>query len=154
MWHRGYIIITTLLLCSCGLYDSRFYSAINSTEEYFKGRVGSFIYTYPNKDTLSLADLTAFIRHDMSYKYQNIAFEIKIVTPESVEWRDSVVIAMRDSIGGTIGRRNVSLYNVESLVIKDMIFRSIGSYVITITPVQKDIKGVTDIGVQIERLID
>lgn len=143
--------MTLYLLASCSGADRGLFIATKSANEYSQGRVESFIFTYPNEDTISKADLMAFVRYDREFKYRDLCFELKITSPENVEWCDSLSIEMIDVDGNPVGRRNVMLYNHEAPLIESMKFGSMGSYVISITPLEKEIEGLRDIGIQIER---
>lgn len=147
MFQRLYIAILAVVLSSCSSLDNRYIA----TKRVDNSSI-SYPFSFMMRDSLSKYDLTLFVRHTNDLCYSDLDFKVDIITPHNVEWCDTVSLPIYDKRAEPLGNRNVMLYNVDRVLIKDIRFMEYGYYSITITPLLQDIDGLVDIGVKIEEI--
>lgn len=115
-------------------------------------RFNTLTWEYEKLDSMSIYDFYMDIRHEMSYKYKNLAFEVDITTPDSTYTR-MISIDLADDTGRWYGDSWGSLVQIERPVKEYVTFKKTGGFMMTARPgmTVNDIEGINSIGLKIKK---
>lgn len=117
------------------------------------GKNDTLFFHVPLSDSLTLLYLTAGVRNESSYPYQNLYLFVSHNLEDSAQWKtDTLEFKLTDKEGRWKGTGWGSLYQ-STLPMKSAGLRHAGHYTIKVTHGMKDevLKGVSDIGIEIEK---
>ena len=109
------------------------------------------VFNYTSTDTLGMYDIIIDIRNDGSYRYQNFWLFVNSVSPDLVEFRDTLEIVLADNHGRWIGKGGGSLYQLPVLFMQQVKFPNLGDYRFELIQGMREdtLAGIHDIGLRI-----
>lgn len=113
----------------------------------------TLFFNIPLKDSLTLLRLSAEIRNESNYKYQNLYLIISHNLEDSTSWKtDTLQFTLSNNEGKWKGTGWGSLFQT-STYIGNAVARRPGSYTLKVFHGMQDdpLKGLNDIGIKIEK---
>lgn len=117
------------------------------------GKGDTLFFHVPLNDSLTLLHLTAGVRNESSYPYQNLYLFVSHNLEDSTQWKtDTLEFELTNREGRWTGTGWGSLYQ-SALPMKSAGLRHAGNYTIKVAHGMKDeiLKGISDIGIEIEK---
>ncbi len=111
------------------------------------------IFEIPVTDTLQNHNLYINIRNDVKYKYSNLWLFIEIEEPNGTAATDTFEITLADPSGKWLGNGFSGVKTLEAVYKRNIFFPASGDYRIQIEQGMREdvLKGITDIGVRLEK---
>lgn len=113
----------------------------------------TLFFQVPLQDSLTVLHLTAGVRNESNYPYQNLYLFISHNLEDSTQWEtDTLEFRLTDKEGRWKGTGWGSLYQ-STLPMKDAGLRRAGNYTIKVVHGMKDetLKGISDVGIKIDK---
>lgn len=107
-------------------------------------------FLYLNEDTISKRDIVLIVKYDDSYDKERLNLQFELLSPHNELYKDTLSVALfSNKMGKAIGKKGVSMYDLESDIIKDGVFKGIGVYKMSLLPIT-NIDGVMAIGIAVK----
>lgn len=143
------LCIASMVMMSCG--ESAVYqnSKMLSEEGWPKYKVISF--DYDSKDTTGNYRILVDIRNDNNYPFQNFWLFVHTMSPDSVEYSDTLNCVLADNYGKWVGRSSGSMYHVPVEFIHSTPFKKTGTYHFDLVQGMRmdTLPGIKEIGIRI-----
>ncbi|MEA1885816.1 MAG: gliding motility lipoprotein GldH [Bacteroidota bacterium] len=145
------VLISSACLISCK--PGNIYSDSEKIPAYTWNAANIVTFEVPVEDTTSAFDINLIIRTDNSYPYRNLFLFIKTTSPDKMIIKDTVEYLLADEKGNWYGS---GLGDVNDLYVPfktNVRFPAEGIYSFSIQHGMrdKDLDGVTDIGIQVRK---
>ncbi len=138
------------LMSSCG--DDAVYHEVSSINEkgWYKNDLASFDYN--STDTTGRYDIIIDIRNSADYNYKNFWIFVRSISPDNIEYGDTLECVLADNYGKWIGKSTGSLYELPVLFLADVKFPKIGNYHFDIAQGMRNdtLEGIHEIGLRIK----
>ena len=144
-------LFTAWVLAACDAHTV--YHAYLPIPQKGWGKSDTLFFQVPINDSLLVLDLTAGVRNESSYPYQNLYLFISHNLEDSTRWEtDTLEFALTNKEGRWTGTGWGSLYH-SVLPMKSAGIRHAGKYTIKVTHGMKDelLKGISDVGILIKK---
>ncbi len=114
------------------------------------------VFEIPVTDTIHNFDLYINVRNDVNYNYSNLWLFVTIEEPDGKTVEDKFEITLAEPSGKWMGEGVGGLKTREVLYRRNIFFPSSGDYTITLQQGMREnvLKGISDVGVRIERVKD
>jgi len=158
MRSRNYILITFLILLSCN--ETLVYSEYKATTNGVWNKDDPKEFELSALDTLQPHDVYIMIRNDNTYPFSNLFLIAEINTPDSEIIRDTLEYEMALPDGQWLGKGQGSVLENKFWYKENIVFSSPGVYTIRLAQAMRqngqleginNLKGITDVGIEIER---
>ncbi|MEE4214112.1 MAG: gliding motility lipoprotein GldH [Bacteroidales bacterium] len=148
------VIIAALLISASILLSCRQGSIYNESEKIpaYSWNAGNTIsFSAPVSDTLNAYNISLVIRTTNSYPYRNLFLFVETKSPEGYRIKDTVEYFLADEKGNWYGSGLGDINDLSVPFKTNVLFPDTGNYVFNIRHGmrEKDLKGVSDIGIQI-----
>ena len=112
------------------------------------------VFEIPVTDTIHHFDLYINVRNDVNYNYSNLWLFVTIEEPDGKSVEDKFEITLAEPSGKWMGEGMGGLKTREVLYRRNIFFPSSGNYTITLQQGMREnvLKGISDVGVRIERV--
>ena len=144
------MILFGSMLSSCG--DDSVYHEVSpiSEEGWYKNNLVSFDYN--STDTVGRYDIIIDIRNSADYNYKNFWIFVRSVSPDNIEYGDTLECVLADNYGKWIGKSTGSLYELPVLFLSEVQFPRIGNYHFDIAQGMRNdtLEGIHEIGLRIK----
>lgn len=107
-------------------------------------------FTPSVEDSTIRYDIFLAIRYDKNFRYSGVGMVVDLLSADSVVERSKVNMRLSDSNGNWLGSGFGPLYQMETMIHKDMVLESIDNIVVWQTTGCDTLPGVTEVGVIIE----
>lgn len=142
-------IFATGAISACD--EHTMYHSYQSIPEKGWGKSDTLFYNIPVNDSLIILQLSAGVRNDNNYPYQDLYLFVSHNLEDSTKWQtDTLKFTLSDKEGKWIGTGWGNLYQ-STQPIKSAIVRHPGNYSIRVTHGMKDetLSGISDIGIKV-----
>ncbi|MFO7851382.1 MAG: gliding motility lipoprotein GldH [Bacteroidota bacterium] len=145
------ILISTACLVSCE--PGNIYSDSESIPAYTWNAANIITFDVPVEDTTGSYDINLIIRTDNSYPYRNLFLFIETRSPEDVSIKDTLEYFLADEKGNWYGSGLGDVNDLSVPFKTNVRFPMEGTYSFSIQHGMrnKDLDGVTDIGIQVRK---
>jgi gliding motility-associated lipoprotein GldH len=111
------------------------------------------IFNYEATDTLGTYDIIIDVRNDGNYRYQNFWLFVNSVSPDLIEYTDTLECVLADNHGRWIGKGGGSLYQLPVSFMQQIKFPKPGVYRFELIQGMREdtLAGIHDIGLRIIR---
>jgi gliding motility-associated lipoprotein GldH len=153
-----FAILLPLLMASCG--NNTVHSDYIATENGYWSKDDTIKFSFSDMDTVSKNNIFINIRNDATYPYSNLFLITELNFPTGETIRDTLEYEMALPNGEWLGRGNGSLKENKLWYKENVVFPTKGVYTLEILHAMRkngkvegivDLKGITDIGFQIEK---
>ncbi len=148
----SYFIVTLILLVCLEACSSK----QNSYSEFVHLPYAGWLVDNPCyftpvvKDSSVRYDIFLAIRYDKNYRYSGVGMVVDLVSADSIVERTTVNMRLSDSNGNWLGSGFGPMYQMETVVHKDMELESIDNIVVWQATGCDTLPGVTEVGIMIE----
>jgi len=109
------------------------------------------VFKYDSQDTLGTYSIIVDIRNDGNYRYQNFWLFINSISPDLIEFKDSLECVLADDYGRWVGKGGGSLYQLPVSFLHEIQFPKLGVYKFELIQGMREdtLVGIRDIGLRI-----
>ena len=109
------------------------------------------VFDYTATDTLGTYDIVIDVRNDGNYRYQNFWLFVNSVSPDLIEFRDTLECVLADNYGRWIGKGGGSLHQLPVSFMQQIKFPKLGVYRFELIQGMREdtLVGIHDIGLRI-----
>lgn len=149
MFRWSALSLLALMAVACGESATFQESKMLPKEGWAKYDAVSF--DYMNSDTVGKYTILVDIRNDKDYPYQNFWLFVHSISPDSVEFSDTLNCVLADNYGKWVGRSSGSMYHLPVEFIHSTPFKKMGKYHFDLVQgMRKDtLPGISEIGIRI-----
>ncbi|MET6989598.1 gliding motility lipoprotein GldH [Sediminicola arcticus] len=151
-------ILVFMVLVSCETNTVR--SEFKATNDGFWNKDNTISFTFTEQDTISKNNIFITIRNDETYSYSNLFLIAELNFPTGETIKDTLEYEMSRPNGEWLGTGSGSLKENKLWYKENVVFPMKGVYTIEISHAMRkngtvdgvmDLKGITDVGFQIEK---
>lgn len=141
-----------VLLTSCDnnvVYQD---AKILNREGWYKRDLVTF--DYQATDTTGTYNVIIDIRNTNEYEYQNLWLFLHSVSPDSIEFSDTLECVLADNYGRWIGKSSGSMYELPVIALSEIRFPKAGNYRFDLAQGMRTdtLQGIHEIGIRIEQV--
>lgn len=157
---RSLFFLTTLLLCMVSCSDTLVYSDYEATTNGSWNRDDVKIFEVKDLDSVVPHDVFIMVRNDNTFPYSNLFLIAELNTPDNRIIRDTLEYIMAEPDGKWLGKGFGSVLENKLWYKENIIFSDSGVYTIQLSHAMRhngqvegidNLKGITDVGIEIER---
>ncbi len=144
-------LLSVLFFMACD--KNRIYEYYRPIEKAGWDKDSLLVFDFHVSDTLQNHNLYINVRNDIKYNYSNLWLFIAIDEPGGTELTDTFEITLADPSGKWIGEGFGGIKTRQTMFKRDVYFPVSGNYTINIQHGMREniLKGITDIGVRVEK---
>ncbi len=141
--------IMALMAVSCG--ESAVYQSSKTLPKEGWRKYDVVSFDYDSKDTVGEYQILVDIRNNDEYPFQNFWLFVHSMSPDSVEYSDTLNCVLADNYGKWVGRFSGSMYHVPVEFIHSTPFKKEGIYHFDLVQGMRmdTLPGITEIGIRI-----
>ena len=147
----GVFLLFPLLVASCSgnvvFHDSKEFPSYGWDKE------NVVVFKYTSVDTSGTYDIIVDIRNDGNYRYQNFWLFVNAISPDLIEFKDTLECVLADDYGRWVGKGGGSLHKYQLPVsfMPQIKFPKFGVYKFELIQGMRDdtLTGIRDIGLRI-----
>jgi len=145
-------IICLFILASCGRNTTYNKYLPTNDGKWHMEEVMSF--DVDMQDTVSHYNILLGIRHNTSYKYQNLWLFVNSYSPDSIPLRDTVECYLSNNKGEWLGKGIGDNLSMQVLYLQKIRFPKYGNYHFEISHAMRDetLVGIENIGLEIQKI--
>ena len=145
------LILFSFLIAGCS--DNIAFQDSKGFPSYGWDKDSVVVFDYAATDTVGTYDIIIDIRNDGNYRYQNFWLFVNSVSPDLVEFRDTLECVLADNYGRWIGKGGGSLYQLPVSFMRQIKFPKSGIYKFELIQGMREdtLAGIHDIGLRIIR---
>ncbi len=143
------LLLSFLLLSACT--NNAVFQDSKQLPNYGWNKDSVVIFNYTATDTVGIYDIVVDIRNDNNYRYQNFWLFINSISPDSLEFKDTLECVLADSHGKWIGKGGGSLRELPVSFMPQIKFPKLGIYRFELIQGMREdtLAGIHDIGLRI-----
>ena len=124
---------------------------IINKEGWYKNDLVSFDYSAT--DTAGTYDIIVDIRNTDKYEYQNFWLFLHFVSPDGIEFNDTLECVLADNYGHWIGKSSGSMYELPVMALSEISFPKAGTYHFELAQGKRadTLQGIHEIGIRIKQ---
>lgn len=151
-------ILVIVVLASCE--TNTVHSEYKSTNDGYWNKDNTISFKFTEQDTVSKNNIFINIRNDETYSYSNLFLIAELNFPTGETIRDTLEYEMSKPDGEWLGTGHGSLKENKLWYKENVVFPAMGVYTLEISHAMRrngsvdgimDLKGITDVGFQIEK---
>lgn len=145
----GIFLLFSLLITACS--NNVVFQESKELPAYGWDKDSVVTFNYEATDTVGLYDIVIDIRNESSYRYQNFWLFVNSISPDLVEFNDTLECVLADNYGKWIGKGGGSLRELPVSFMQQIKFPKPGTYKFELIQGmrQDTLAGIRDIGMRI-----
>lgn len=156
-----FILAISIFVCSCN--DGKtIFSEYRSTKNASWNKEEQVVFTFSDVDTLTTYNMFINIRNDNTFSYSNLFLIAELNYPSGETIKDTLEYEMASPNGEWMGKGNGSIKENKLWYKENIVFSNTGVYTVEISHAMRKngtvngiiaLEGITDVGLQIEKVI-
>lgn len=145
------IIVAMLALVAVGCGESAAYQDSKMLPKDGWRKYDAVSFDYESTDTVGNYTILVDIRNNNDYPFQNFWLFVHSMSPDSIEFSDTLNCVLADNYGKWLGRSSGSMYHVPVEFIHSTPFKKEGKYHFDLVQGMRmdTLPGITEIGIRI-----
>ncbi|MDR1729430.1 MAG: gliding motility lipoprotein GldH [Prevotellaceae bacterium] len=145
----GILLLLSFLLAACS--SNVVFQDSKELPDYGWNKDSVVVFNYTATDTSGIYDIIIDIRNSGSYRYQNFWLFVNSVSPDLIEFKDTLECVLADNYGKWIGKGGGSLRELPVLYMQRIKFPKTGVYRFELIQGMREdtLVGIHDIGLRI-----
>ena len=151
---QRFLIFITVVVLFISCDKNQIYDKFQPVPKSGWSKDSVLVFDIPVTDTMQNQNLYVNVRNDVRYKYSNLWLFIEVIQPGSTELTDTFEITLADPSGKWLGEGFGGIKTRKAIYRRNVYFPVSGNYRINIQHGMREdiLKGITDIGVRLEKL--
>ena len=145
----GILLLFSFLMAGCS--DDAVFQDSKEFPSYGWDKDNVIRFDYTSTDTLGTYDIIIDVRNDGNYHYQNFWLFVNSISPDLIEFKDTLECVLADNHGRWIGKGGGSLHQLPVSFMQQVKFPKLGVYRFELIQGMREdtLAGIHDIGLRI-----